>query len=67
MTQEQKARVSIDALLQQAGWHVCNVSNANIYAATGVAIHERKEGIDDQFHRRKALWLATLANGFAAT
>jgi type I restriction enzyme R subunit len=30
MTPEQKARVSIDALLQQAGWHVCNVTDANI-------------------------------------
>ena len=40
MTPEQKARVSIDALLQQAGWHVCDVSNANIHAATGVAIRE---------------------------
>jgi type I site-specific restriction endonuclease len=29
MTPEQKARVSIDALLQQAGWRVCNVSDAN--------------------------------------
>jgi type I restriction enzyme R subunit len=40
MTPEQKARVSIDALLVQAGWHVCNVANANIHAATGVAIRE---------------------------
>ena len=40
MTPEQKARVSIDALLQQAGWHVCNVANANIHASTGVAIRE---------------------------
>ena len=40
MTPEQKARVGIDALLQQAGWHVCNVSDANIHAATGVAIRE---------------------------
>ena len=40
MTPEQKARVSIDALLVQAGWHVCNVSSANIHAATGVAIRE---------------------------
>ena len=28
MTPEQKARVSIDALLVQAGWHVCNVADA---------------------------------------
>ncbi len=40
MTPEQQARVNIDALLQQAGWHVCNVANANIHAATGVAIRE---------------------------
>jgi hypothetical protein len=35
MTPEQKARVSIDALLVAAGWHVCNVSDANIHAADG--------------------------------
>ena len=36
MTPEQKARVSIDALLQQAGWHVCGVADANIHAGDGV-------------------------------
>ena len=40
MTPEQKARVSIDALLVAAGWHVCNVSDANIHASVGVAIRE---------------------------
>ncbi len=44
MTSEQKARVSIDALLVQAGWHVCNVANANLHAGDGpvkgVAIRE---------------------------
>ena len=40
MMPEQKARVSIDALLVQAGRHVCNVADANIHAATGVAIRE---------------------------
>jgi type I restriction enzyme R subunit len=40
MTPEQKARVNIDALLVQAGWHVCAVSDANIHAAVGVAIRE---------------------------
>lgn len=40
MTPEQKARVSIDALLQQAGWHVCNMADANIHAARGVALRE---------------------------
>jgi hypothetical protein len=37
MTPEQKARVSIDALLQQAGWKVCNFSGDNIHACIGVA------------------------------
>ena len=40
MTPEQKARVSIDALLVAAGWIVCNVSDANIHASVGVAIRE---------------------------
>jgi type I restriction enzyme R subunit len=44
VTPEQKARVSIDALLVQAGWHVCNVANANLHAGDGpvkgVAIRE---------------------------
>jgi type I restriction enzyme R subunit len=40
MAPEQKARVSIDTLLSAAGWHVCNVADANIHAATGVAIRE---------------------------
>ena len=39
MTPEQKARVSIDTLLAAAGWHVCNVSSANLHAATGVALN----------------------------
>ena len=40
MTPEQKTRVSIDALVIAAGWHVCNVADANIHASTGVAIRE---------------------------
>ena len=40
MKPEDKARVSIDALLQQAGWHVCDMGQANIHAARGVAIRE---------------------------
>ena len=40
MTPEARARQTIDALLTAAGWHVCNVSDANIHAATGVAIRE---------------------------
>lgn len=38
MTPEAKARQTIDALLTAAGWHVCNVADANIHAAVGVAI-----------------------------
>lgn len=30
MTPEQKARVSIDALLVAAGWHVCNVADVHL-------------------------------------
>ncbi|NWG39498.1 MAG: DEAD/DEAH box helicase family protein, partial [Hydrogenophilaceae bacterium] len=37
---EHQARENIDALLQAAGWHVCNASAANIHAARGVAIRE---------------------------
>ena len=40
MTPEAKARVTIDALLVAAGWHVCHVAQANIHAAVGVAIRE---------------------------
>ncbi|MGB4360029.1 MAG: hypothetical protein WBJ19_06405, partial [Rhodoferax sp.] len=40
MTPEQQARQNIDALLQQAGWHVCNMANANIHASRGVALRE---------------------------
>ena len=40
MTPEAKARQNIDALLVAAGWHVCHVANANIHAASGVAIRE---------------------------
>ena len=38
MTPEQKARVNIDTLLVQAGWHVCDMADANIHAARGVAV-----------------------------
>jgi hypothetical protein len=41
---EAKARQNIDALLAAAGWHVCNVANADIHAGDGtvkgVAIRE---------------------------
>lgn len=40
MTPEQQARQNIDALLQQAGWHVCDMANANIHASRGVALRE---------------------------
>ena len=40
MTSEEHARKHIDALLLAAGWHVCDVSDANIHAAKGVAIRE---------------------------
>jgi len=40
MTPEAKARISIDALLAAAGWHVCDMGQANIHAARGVAVRE---------------------------
>ena len=38
MTPEARARQTIDALLMQAGWHVCNMADANIHAARGLPI-----------------------------
>mgnify|MGYP003455818337 CR=1 FL=1 len=40
MKPEANARAGIDELLVSAGWHVCHVADANIHAATGVAIRE---------------------------
>jgi hypothetical protein len=40
MTPEAKARIDIDKLLAQAGWHVCGMGDFNIHAAQGVAIRE---------------------------
>ena len=40
MTPEAKARIGIDALLVAAGWHVCDMAQAHIHAARGVAIRE---------------------------
>lgn len=40
MTPEQQARQNIDTLLQQAGWHVCDMAHANIHASCGVALRE---------------------------
>ncbi|MGQ0656801.1 MAG: type I restriction endonuclease subunit R [Chromatiales bacterium] len=37
---EEQARKVIDDLLTQAGWHVCDVAQANIHAYRGVAIRE---------------------------
>ncbi len=39
-TPEAKARLHIDALLTAAGWYICDLKNANIHAAPGVAIRE---------------------------
>lgn len=40
MKPEELARQNIDKLLIAAGWHICNVADANIHAADGVAIRE---------------------------
>jgi len=40
MVPEKQAREEIDHLLEAAGWHVCDASEANIHAARGVAIRE---------------------------
>ncbi len=37
---EQKARIQIDALLENAGWAVQDRDQINLYAARGVAIRE---------------------------
>jgi len=37
---EQAARQNIDQLLQKAGWHVCDVANADLHVSRGVAIRE---------------------------
>ena len=46
MTPEAKARQTIDHLLTQAGWQVCDRSEANISAHRGVAIREFPLGRD---------------------
>lgn len=38
MSAEQAATQYIDDLLQEAGWHVYDVANADLHAARGVAI-----------------------------
>ena len=40
MSAEQAARQNIDQLLQRAGWHVCDVANADLQVSRGVAIRE---------------------------
>ncbi len=40
MSAEQAARKTIDELLRKAGWHVCDVSYADLRASRGVAIRE---------------------------
>ena len=48
MTSEQKARVSIGVLLlQQAGWHVCNMADTNIHTARGVSLRDTRFGFAD--------------------
>jgi len=38
LTSEDKAREIIDSLLEKAGWHVCNLNDANIHAYRGIVI-----------------------------
>ena len=40
MSPEESARAEIDRLLMAAGWHVCDLKEANILATCGVAIRE---------------------------
>ena len=40
MKPEDRARTLIDQLLDAAGWHICDVGQANIHGAPGVAIRE---------------------------
>ena len=37
---EQQARATIDQLLEQAGWYLCDVNEANIHFHRGVAVRE---------------------------
>ena len=47
MTPELKARQEIDRLLSAAGWHVCDMAQANIHAARGGAVREFPLALDD--------------------
>ena len=35
---EDQAREQIDSMLEQSGWHVCDIKDANIHAYAGVVI-----------------------------
>lgn len=75
MTPEQQARVSIDALLQQAGWHVCSMADANIHATSGVDVvdhrlfldHGVEAEVDANLKRAHALRRSCLASPFMPT
>jgi hypothetical protein len=54
VTPEQKARVNIAALRAAAGWHVCNVLDANIHASTGVA-RRRAQHVRGMYDLRQEL------------
>ena len=41
VTPEQDARVTIDAMLDAAGWTVQSISELNLFAAKGVAVRSR--------------------------
>lgn len=72
MTPEQPVRVSIDALLQQAGWHVCSMADANTHAAHGVAevdrllslVHGVETEVDANLKRAQALRQSVLQKQF---
>ena len=40
MTPEARIRIHSDQLLTQAGWHACDMKDANLHAAQGVAVCE---------------------------
>jgi len=40
VSSEEEARVTIDALLTQAGWHVADANNVDVHAHGGVAFRE---------------------------
>lgn len=66
MKPEERARLTIDALLEQAGWVVCNMADANIHGAQGVAIREVEAEVEENLSRATALRAAILARAFCA-